>query len=82
MTPNTTELIAQSDRLRELVRAEMALTAAAYGLDPYRAGAARTVPPLETPSVAFVVARAKAEARAGVRLVKFFTSNREDIVTT
>lgn len=80
-----TELIAHSDRLCQLVRAEMVLTAAAYGLPcPAAATACPEAPlssvegpvewvaPLETPPVSFVRARAEAEVRAGVRLVKFF----------
>lgn len=74
---NTTELIATSTRLQELVRAEMALTAAAYGYP-----AAGTIAPLETPSVAFVVARAEAEQRAGVRLVKFYASDLREAQVT
>src|SRR5688500_2805369 len=59
-----TELNAHGDRVRELVRAEMVLTAAAYGLPG----------PDKAPSPTFQAARRDAEARTGSRLTKFFAA--------
>lgn len=64
MNPKTATILADSERIRELVHAEMVLTAAAYGLPM----------PDEAPSATFQDARRDAEASTGSRLTKFFAA--------
>lgn len=63
------KLIADNARLRAIVRAEVALTAAAYGLE-----LPPTTPPVEVPPAQWVAARDEEDQRLGVRLFKFFWS--------